>query len=206
MKLHTGLLLPLLAGAAYAIPDAKVYLFPQDEASTPSHPPALSPEEARLVFAQRLGVSQYHSLDRADDDALSYINRFGGRQKQPFEAGDHGEAAELVLFFEGASAKNADALLSAWPSAQPAFTIVNPPSSSENLELAINLDRQMGPDIDDCPFEENIDPDNKSCWKRTSKIIQVDLAAEVSRWSSCISNTLTIYTETWDQQGGARAG
>jgi hypothetical protein len=193
MRLPTALLLPLLAGAASAAPDAKVYLFPRDESSKPSHPLALSPEEARLVFAQRLGVSQYHSLDGAGEDTLSYINRFGGRQKQLFEAEDHGKAAELVLFVEGASAKNADALLSAWPSVQPAFTIANPPSSSENLELAVNLDRQLGPDIHECPFEEDIDPDNRACWKGRSKIIQIDLAAKASGLFSCISNPLTIY-------------
>lgn len=201
MRLPTALLLPLLAGAASAAPDAKVYLFPRDESSKPSHPPALSPEEARLIFAQRLGVSQYHSLDGAGEDTLSYINQFGGRQKQLFEAGGRSKATELILVVEGASAKNADALLSAWPSAQPAFTIANPPSSSENLELTVNLDRQLGPGIYDCPFEEDIDPDNRACWKGRSKIVQIDLAAEASGSFSCMINPLTIYNR---DQGSTR--
>ena len=139
MKLPTSLLLPLYVGAATAttaIADAKVYIFPDDGQSNGSNRPALSPEEARLVFAQRLGVSRYHSLDGAGDNTLSYINRFGGRQKALFEAVDDHKAAELVLFVEGVSAKNAGPLLEAWSSIQPAFTIYNPPSSSENLELS----------------------------------------------------------------------
>lgn len=180
MRLSTSLLLPLYAGAATAITDAKVYIFPDNGWSNAANPPALSPEETRLVFAQRLGVSQYHSLDGAADDTLSYINRFGGRQMGLFETVDDDKAAELVLFVEGASAKNASPFLDAWSSIQPAFTISNPPSSSENLELVFQMDRQLGSTSQDCPFEEAINPGNRRCWKGKSKIIQIDLADEAS--------------------------
>lgn len=180
MRLSTSLLLPLYAGAATAITDAKVYIFPDNGWSNAANPPALSPEETRLVFAQRLGVSQYHSLDGAADDTLSYINRFGGRQMGLFETVDDDKAAELVLFVEGASAKNAGPFLDAWSSIQPAFTISNPPSSSENLELVFQMDRQLGSTSQDCPFEEAINPGNRRCWKGKSKIIQIDLADEAS--------------------------
>jgi hypothetical protein len=194
MRIFAGLLLPLLAGAASATSDAKVYIFQEDEWSKASDPPALSPAEARLVFAQRLGVSQYHSLDHAGDSALSYINRFGGRQTRLFEAGGHDKAAELILFVEGGSDKNAEPLLDAWLSSKPAFTISNPPSSSENLELVVNMDRQLGPDTRDCPFEEDIDPRNRRCWKGKSKIAQIDLAAEASiSHISGVYNLLTSY-------------
>lgn len=182
MRMHTGLLLPLLAGAASAIPDAKVYLFQDGEWSKTSNPPALSPEEARLVFAQRLRVSQYHSVADASEDALSYINQFGGYHNTVFEAGRDNEVAELVLFVEGASAKNAEPLAKAWSSVQPAFTITDPPCSSENLELVLNLDRQLGPAVQDCPFEDDINPRNRQCWKAKSKVTQIDLVSEAS-WS-----------------------
>ena len=194
MRLSTSLLLPLYAGAATSIPDAKVYIFPGDGWSNAPNPPVLSPQETRLVFAQRLGISRYHSLDGVGDDTLSYINRFGGRQMGLFEAVGDNKAAELVLFVEGASAKNAGPLLGAWSSMQPAFTISNPPSSSENLELVFNMDRQLGLVSHDCPFEEDINPRNRRCWKGNSKIIQVDLAAEVSRSYLCeVCTLLTIY-------------
>jgi hypothetical protein len=195
MRLPTGLLLPLLAGAASAISDAKVYLFQDDEWSKPSDPPVLSPEDARLVFAQRLGVSQYHSLDDAGEDTLAYINRFGGRQNRLFEAGRRdNKAAELVIFAEGASTKKGETIANAWSSVRPAFTISNPPSSSENLELVLNMERQLGLHKLDCTFEENIDPRNWPCWKGKSKITQIDLAAEVSKsynWN--VYNLLTSY-------------
>ena len=181
MRLPTGFLLPLLAGAASAISDAKVYLFQDDEWSTASDPPTLSPEDARLVFAQRLGVSQYHSLDDAGEDTLAYINRFGGRQDRLFEAGRDNKAAELVIFAEGASTKKGEPIVKAWSSVQPAFTISNPPSSSENLELVLNMERQLGPHTRDCTFEEDIDPRNRPCWKGKSKITQIDLASEASK-------------------------
>merc|ERR1712093_458352 len=84
MKLTTSFLLPLLVGAASAITDASVYIF--DAAKRPStSPPSLSPEQARLVFAQRLGASQYHGIGDASEVTLSYVNRFGGPQESLFQ-------------------------------------------------------------------------------------------------------------------------
>jgi hypothetical protein len=180
MRLSTGLLLPTLIGAVSAASDAKVYLFQGDEWPNTSKPPTLSPKEARLVFAQRLGVSRYHSLDDVGEDTLSYINQFGGPQEQLFGGNGQDKAPELVLLVEGVSAEHAEPLLSAWSSIQPAFTISNPPSSSENLELAFNLDRQLGPDVQACPFEQDIDPGNRKCWKGRSKILQIDLTSKAS--------------------------
>lgn len=181
MKFHTGLLLPLLASSASAISDAKVYVFENDEWSNGADGgPALTPEEARLVFAHRLGVSEYHSLDGASEDTLSYINRFGGRHSRLFEVAPKSKAAELVLFVEGASVQNAGPLAGEWAALESIFTITDPPSSSENLELVLNLDRQLGPETRDCSFEEDINPRNKQCWKGTSKITQIDLASEAS--------------------------
>lgn len=192
MRLSVGLLLPLFAGATSAVLDAKVYMFQGDEWPNASDPPALSPEETRLVFAQRLGVSQFHSLDDASENTLSYINRFGRRQKQLFEAGGDDKPAELILFVEGTSAENAGPFLNAFSSMQPAFTISNPPSSSENLELVFNMDRQLGPDIPECTLEDDVNPSNQRCWKGKSKIIQIDLAAEASELViSVVYNLLT---------------
>jgi hypothetical protein len=179
MRLYTGLLVPLLASAASAIPDAKVYLFQDGEWSKTSNPPTLSPEEARLVFAQRLGVSQYHSLADASEDALSYINQFGGHQDRLFEAGSDEETTELLLFVDGVSAENAESLAKSWSSVQPAFTISNPPSSNENAELLLNLERQLGPDMEDCSFE-GITSRSRQCWHAKSKITHTDLASDAS--------------------------
>merc|ERR1712093_49028 len=117
MKLTTSFLLPLLVGAASAITDASVYIF--DAAKRPStSPPSLSPEQARLVFAQRLGASQYHGIGDASEVTLSYVNRFGGPQESLFQ-GKTDKVAELVLIVEGVSSETAEPLLKEWSTIEP---------------------------------------------------------------------------------------
>jgi hypothetical protein len=175
MRFSTGLLLPVLIGAASAIPDAKVYLFQGEDFPNTSTPPTISPEEARLVFAQRLGISQYHGVGEVSEKALSHINKFGGPQELLFQDSAHDKAAELVLIVEGISSKTAEPLLSAWSSIKPAFTISNPPSSSSNLKLAKELQAQVGTSPT-CALEDAINPADRKCWTRKSKIMQVDVA------------------------------
>ena len=42
---------------------------------------ALSPIATRLLLARRLGLSQYHSLEGADEALLKLLNDFGGEQR-----------------------------------------------------------------------------------------------------------------------------
>jgi hypothetical protein len=177
MRLSTGLLLPFFISAASAISDAKVYIFQGEDFPNSSTPPTLSPEEARLVFAQRLGVSEYHGLGDASESTLSYINKFGGPQEALFQDLAQDKAAELVLIVEGISSKTAEPLLNEWLSIKPAFTISNPPSSSSNLRLARELQAQIGTTIPTCPFEDTINPFDKKCWNGKSKVMQIDLAS-----------------------------
>lgn len=174
MKLSRSLLLPVIIGAASAIPDAKVYIFQGEEFPNTSTPPTLLPEEARLVFAQRLGVSEYHGLGDVSESALSHINKFGGPQESLFEELAHDKAAELILIVEGISSKTAKPLLNAWSSIKPAFTISKPPSSSSNLKLAKELQAQVGTSPT-CAFEDTINPADRKCWNGKSKIMQIDL-------------------------------
>lgn len=177
MKLPTGLVLPVFISAASAISDATVYIFQGVDFPNHSTPPTLSPEEARLVFAQRLGVSEYHGLGDTSESTLSYISQFGGHQETLFQDLAQDEAAELVLIVEGVSPKSAEPLLSAWSSIQPAFTISNPPSSSSNLVLAKELQAQVGTSHPQCPFEDSINPFDKKCWNGKAKIMYIDLAS-----------------------------
>jgi hypothetical protein len=197
MRFPTCLLLPALLGAASATEEAKVYLFQGNEFPITSNPPTLYPSEARLVFAHRLGVSQYHSLDGADEATLSFINKFGGPQEQLFEDEKQDKAAELIVFVERASGDLADPLLSEWSSIKPAFIISSPPSSLENLELTANLGRQLGPDTEPCNFEDDINPDNTRCWKGgKSNIIGVDLASPVNTYRTFVHSPANICCRT----------
>jgi hypothetical protein len=174
-------LLPALVGAASAASEAaNVYLFSADS-SPSSNPPTLTPEQARLVFAQRLGVSQYHGLGDASDGTLSYINQFGGRREESFFGEPtQDQAAELVLIVEGVSGKSAKPLLKEWESIKPTFTVSSPPLTSANKKLALDLNQQSG-EKQNCALEDAINPYEAKCWSGKSKVIHFDLAAKVTR-------------------------
>ncbi|CZR55015.1 uncharacterized protein PAC_04901 [Phialocephala subalpina] len=177
MKLFQSLLLPVFIGAASALSDASVYIFQGDEWPNTSTPPTLTPEQARLVFARRLGASRYHRLGGASESTLGYINKFGGHGDSLFyETTD--KAAELVLIVEGVSSSSAEPLLEAWSSLKPAFTISTPPSMTANKKLVSDLHQQCGQEGKTCAFEDAINPFNANCWNGKSKIIHFDLASD----------------------------
>lgn len=71
-----------------------------------SHAPFLpsdrtvSPSTARLVLAQRLGVSEYHSVDDADVQSIEILNSFGNdRQESILDGTKQDEERRKVLFF-----------------------------------------------------------------------------------------------------------
>jgi hypothetical protein len=190
-------LLPALVGAASAASEAaNVYLFSADS-SPSSNPPTLTPEQARLVFAQRLGVSQYHGLGDASDSTLSYINQFGGRREDSlFGEPTLDQAAELVLVVEGVSGKSAGPLLNVWELIKPAFTISNPPSKSANKKLVLDLNQQSG-EGQNCALEDAINPYEAKCWSGKSKVIHFDLAVKVTKNDTWVVD----YSETDENQG-----
>lgn len=175
MKLATSLLLPVLVGAASAATDASVYIFQGDAWPNTSKPPTLSPEQARLVFAQRMGASQYHGLEDASERTLSYINSFGGRRESLFQDSTDQRAAELILIVEGVSSKTARPLLEAWASITPAFAISNPPSLEANERLVLDLHQQSEQLGKDCAFADALNPFDAKCWNGPSKIMHFDL-------------------------------
>ncbi|PQE20399.1 arsenate reductase protein [Rutstroemia sp. NJR-2017a BBW] len=176
MKLHASFLLPLLVSTVSAATEAPAYLFQgQKWPSNSGSPPALSPTEARLVLAQRLGISQYHDIGSVKDSAIKHINKFGGQLKSLFNDAPKDKAAELVMIVEGVSDDTAGPLLNAWSSIKPAFTISNPPSVSSTQRLAADLEEQLGK-AKKCAFHDAINPFANKCWNGKSKIMHVDLS------------------------------
>lgn len=103
MKALAGLLWAGAALEAYTVaPEALVYTSECLSRQTPAEPPSISPHTARLLLARRLGLSQYHSLQDADESTLDILNTYGGEQQQIFagEDGSHG-AEKLLLIVEG---------------------------------------------------------------------------------------------------------
>ncbi len=90
---------------------AQALLYTSESISSPSKqgPPSISPITARLLLAQRLGLSQYHSLEDADGRTLEILNTFGGVRQRMFEhedqrmGGDNSEDGKFLLVIEGVS-------------------------------------------------------------------------------------------------------
>lgn len=98
MKALLGLLWASAALGAYTVlGEALVYTSESWLRQTPAEPPSISPHTARLLFAQRLGLSQYHSLQDADESSLAILNNYGGQQRQIFDSEDGFHGAEKIL-------------------------------------------------------------------------------------------------------------
>jgi hypothetical protein len=63
--------------------------------------PSVSLETARLIIAQRLGLSRFHSIEHADAEAIRHINAYGGRQQKLFGGEDADRSrAHLLMWIE----------------------------------------------------------------------------------------------------------
>lgn len=101
MKALAGLVWAGAVFEAYTVAgEALVYTSESWLRQTPAKPPSISPYAARLLFAQRLGLSRYHSLQDADDSTLDILNTYGGEQQQIF-APESGGGEKLLLVVEG---------------------------------------------------------------------------------------------------------
>lgn len=98
MKALSGLLWASIALKAYTA-SAQALIYTSDAGSPPSKagPTLISPNTARLLFAQRLGLSQYHSLKDADESTLDFLTTYGGKQNQIFSHEEQSQALEKVL-------------------------------------------------------------------------------------------------------------
>ena len=104
MKALAGLLWASAALEGYTVlGKALIYTSESWSPQAPVEPPSISPHTARLLLAQRLGLSQYHSLQDVDESTLDILNAYGGEQKHIFAPGEtHQSAEKLLLIVEGA--------------------------------------------------------------------------------------------------------
>ena len=106
MKLHASI---FVAGAFSAVQaaifEAPVYIFNDKSTASASHDlPSLSPETARLVLADRLGLSQYHSLLGANEFTIQHLNQLGALRSQHLlndEPEQGRRSGRLLLVIEG---------------------------------------------------------------------------------------------------------
>ena len=100
MKSLAGLVLACVAvRASAAASEAPVYIFP--ESTRPqAQPPSISPSDARLFFAQQLGVSQYHSIGDAGESTLQLLDANADRQRPLFSDEGRNGPRRLLLIVE----------------------------------------------------------------------------------------------------------
>ena len=108
MKALAGLLWASAALQAYSVVGkALIYTSESWSRQAPVEPLSISPDTARLLLAQRLGLSHYHSLEDADELTLELLNAYGGEQQSIFTREETIQGAEkLLLIVEGVNEGN----------------------------------------------------------------------------------------------------
>ncbi|KAF2187712.1 hypothetical protein K469DRAFT_685593 [Zopfia rhizophila CBS 207.26] len=93
----------------------------------------MSPATARLIFAQRLGLSQFHSIKDANDEVIEQINAYGGRQRKLFGGDEDRNNAHALIWID--DVEDIAGFIQDSKEYSAEFTITNPPSASENQRL-----------------------------------------------------------------------
>ncbi|RKF56815.1 putative endoplasmic reticulum membrane protein [Golovinomyces cichoracearum] len=144
MRFASGFLIPAFIGLSLALTESSVYIF-QGERSHNKVAPVLSPEQARLIFAHRLGLSKNYELAGVTESTLTYINQFGKTQFSLFEPSDE-VIVELVLIVEGLTFETAIPLFTALSSFKPDFYVSKFHGSISPKLLAAEFLKHMGKD------------------------------------------------------------
>ncbi|KAH9879159.1 hypothetical protein J1614_002596 [Plenodomus biglobosus] len=98
--------------------------------------PSVSPETARLILAQRLAVSRFHSIEHADAEAIRHINTFGGPAQKLFGTDDaHRSKAHLLVWVDNAEQDEATVIVNDGSDRTQDFTITAAPPASDNDRL-----------------------------------------------------------------------
>lgn len=93
----------LLYGLIFSVPaNARLgHVYLSESGNTPQESQTLTPSNARLVLAQRLGLGEFHSLERAEETTLNAINAFGGGASQLFNAVQPRHLSRAIVLLEG---------------------------------------------------------------------------------------------------------
>ncbi|GAB7363859.1 hypothetical protein MBLNU230_g4423t1 [Neophaeotheca triangularis] len=132
--------LPALACATRlaAAATGAVYTYnPQADGPATPEPRSLSPEVARLVMAQRLGLEDFHSPEELDEQSISALNDYG-RPSHLFGQGEGLKTAIIIL-----ESSEDDVLSAKFP--ERAFDIASYPSTEANEGLFVDFARQRLP-------------------------------------------------------------
>ncbi|RKF62805.1 hypothetical protein OnM2_030044 [Erysiphe neolycopersici] len=161
MRLSSGFFLSVLAGFCLASVKAPFYIFHEHDLPNRPEVPILSPNQAILVLAQRLGLSNHHSLGSVSESTLSYINKFGGKNSYLFDNSER-KIKDLILIVEGISSEAMQPLLDKLLFRNPDFHIRDPSSLTKlirNSEF-----KRLTENIEDSKSLKTAIDSNKSQW------------------------------------------
>jgi hypothetical protein len=183
--------LPLLAlvGAAQAATEpARAFIFAKSQVDNPGAP-TISPDEARLVLAQRLGVSSHHRIGSPSETTIDLIDKYGGQQQQLSQNHvnvDH----QLVIVAEGWTQEMSMSIQETWGMLYLAFEISDPPTYAVTERLVQDMIAQgTSPVPERCSMREQLSPQDtkkSTCWHDSNKIMHLDMC-KVSRCNIFVS-------------------
>ncbi|KAF2468070.1 uncharacterized protein BDR25DRAFT_344386 [Lindgomyces ingoldianus] len=131
MKLSWGFLFSsLLYCSASASRAGHAFLY---DPKTTAASQQVTPETARLILAQRLGLSQFHSIKHANDEVIEQLNAYGGRPQRPFGDDSFRNWAHALVWIE--DVRDVAAIIKDPAEYSATFTIAEPPCSSANDRL-----------------------------------------------------------------------
>jgi len=179
MRTTISLSLLALAGAAHAATEsARAFIFANNHVDNPGAS-TLSPEEVRLVLAQRLGVSEYHKIGGASETAIDAIDRYGGLQQQVSSPNTINVDHQLVIVAEGWTPEMSLSIQEKWGPLRLAFEMSDPPTYAMTEKLVLDMIAQgTSPLPDRCSMREQLSPRDSTkpdCWHDSSKIMHLDM-------------------------------
>jgi hypothetical protein len=87
-----------IAAAATA---GQVFLYDGKATVRPTTLATIDAETARLILAQRLDLSQFHTISGADEEAIRHVNAFGGQTQQLFTNAHDESRSRVMIVVEG---------------------------------------------------------------------------------------------------------
>ncbi|KAI9774458.1 MAG: hypothetical protein M1835_006042 [Candelina submexicana] len=103
MRILLGFLASTILGRTQAASSTGfVYTYDRKSPHPNRDPQKASLDTARLILAQRLGLSQYHSLGNIDDLTLQQIDAFGGERPRLLGDVEAIKPAQLLVMVDGA--------------------------------------------------------------------------------------------------------
>ncbi|KAF2869525.1 hypothetical protein BDV95DRAFT_498359 [Massariosphaeria phaeospora] len=183
MKLSWSFIASSLYCSAAASQLGHVYIHDSVPNAAPQSPPSVTPETARLILAERLGLSYFHSIESSNDEAIQQINAYGGRQPRLrlLGGGDAGRTKAQVLIWVD-DVEDVNDIIQAPSSYSTAFTISSPPLAPDNDRL-----------IQDFILQAESMPKHPDPKGRTYSVgIEVEAALSPLRLSRTFNDYLTI--------------